>query len=79
MAAVSVILDDEDILHVAIDGLPSEYDSFSSAMRTCSDILIVEELNTLLNAKERAIKKRSGVFDATTMAMVANHQPQGFG
>ena len=79
LAALSVILDDEDLLHVALDGLPSKYDSFSSAIRTHSDVLIVEELNTLLNAEERAIKKRSSVFDATTMAMFANYQPQGFG
>ena len=74
-----VILDDKDLLHVALDGLPSEYDSFSFAIRTCSDVIIVEELNTLLNAEERAIKKRSGMFDATSMAMVANYQSQGFG
>ena len=29
LAAVSVVLDDEDLLHIAHDGLPSEYDSFS--------------------------------------------------
>ncbi|KAL0007712.1 hypothetical protein SO802_009214 [Lithocarpus litseifolius] len=79
LAAISVILDDEDLLHVALDGLSSEYDSFSSTIRTHSDVFTVEELNTLLNAKERAIKKRFGVFDGTTMAMVANYQPQGFG
>ena len=69
-----MILDDEELLHVALDGLPSEYDSFSSAIRTCSDVLSIEELNTLLNAEERAIKKRSGVVDVTSMAMVANYQ-----
>ena len=79
LAAVLVILDDEDLLHVALDGLQSEYDSFSSTIRTCNDVLIVEELNTLLNAEERAIKKRSGMFNATSMAMVANYQSQGFG
>ena len=69
-----MILDDEELLHVALDGLPSEYDSFSSAIRTRSDVLSIEELNTLLNAEERAIKKRSGVVDVTSMAMVANYQ-----
>lgn len=75
MAAVLVVLDDEELLHVALDGLPSKYDSFNSTIRTCSDVLIVEELNTLLNSKERAIRKRSGVFDTTTMAMATNYQP----
>ena len=78
MAVVSIILDDEELLHVALDGLPSEYASFSSAIRTRSDVLSVEELNTLLNAKERAIKKRFGFVDANTMAMAANFQSQGF-
>ena len=79
MAAVSVILDDEKLLHVALDGLPSEYASFSFSIRTRSDVLSVEELNTLLNAEERAIKKRSSFVDVNTMVMAANFQSQGFG
>ena len=39
----------------------------------------VEGLNTLLNAKERAIKKRSSILDPSSMAMAANYQSQGFG
>ena len=80
MAAVSIILDDEELLHVALDGLPSEYDSFSSAIRTRSDVLSVEELNTLLNVDERVIKKRSNGLVPPSMAMNANFQSrhQGF-
>ena len=59
LTVISVFLDDEELLHIALDGLPSEYDSFCSAIRTRSDILSVEELNTLLNVEERVIKKRS--------------------
>ena len=76
---MSVILDDEELLHEAFDGLPSEYASFRSAIRTRSDVLSVEELNIILNVEERAIKKRSGFVDVNTMAMVANFQSQGFG
>lgn len=65
------MLDDED-LHIAIDGLSSEYDLFSSAIRTHSDVLLVEELNTLLNAED--IKKRSGIIGAYSLTMVANFQ-----
>ena len=50
------MLNDEELLHIALDGLPSDYDSSNSAIR-----------------------KRSGVIDASTMAMVANYQPPGFG
>lgn len=78
LAVVSVFLDDEELLHIALDGLPSAFNSFSSAIRTRSDVLFVEELNTLLNAKERAIKKKSHVVDAATMATAANFQSQGF-
>ena len=80
LAAVSVILDDEELLHVALDGLPSEYDSFNFAIRTHSDVLSVEELNTLLNAEERVIKKRSNGLIPPSMAMNANFQSrhQGF-
>ena len=78
LAVVSVFLDDEELLHIALDGLPLAFNSFSSAIRTRSDVLSVEELNTLLNAKERAIKKKSHVVDAATMAMAANFQSPGF-
>ena len=80
MVVVSVFLDDEELLHIALDGLPSEYDSFSSAIRTRSDIFSVEELNTLLNAEERVIKKRiNNGSSSLTMAMNMNFQSQNYG
>ena len=74
LAAVSVFLDDEELLHIALDGLPSEYDSFSSAIRTRSDVLSIEELNILLNSEERVIKKRSkaNAIDPNSVAMAMN-------
>ena len=78
MAAVSVFVDDEELLHIILDGLPSEYDSFSSAIRTRSDVLSVEELNVLLNAEKRVIKKRSNTVDSASMAMAAKFHSQGF-
>ena len=69
-----MIVDDKERLHVALDSLPSKYDSFSSAIRTYSDFLSIEELNTLLIAKERTTKKGCSVIDASSMAMVANYQ-----
>nr|POE60327.1 hypothetical protein CFP56_17388 [Quercus suber] len=47
-----------------------------SAIRTRSDVLSVEELNTLLNAEERVIKKRSNGLVPPSMAMNANFQSQ---
>ena len=65
----SVFLDDEELLYIALDGLPSEYDSFSSTIRTRSDVFFVEELNTLLNAEERVIKKRSNNIPSPSMVI----------
>ena len=72
LVVASVFLDDEELLHIALDGLPSEYDSFSSAIRTQSDVSSVEDLNTLLNAEERVIKKRSNIVTPPSMAMNLN-------
>ena len=38
----------------------------------------MEELNALLNAEERVIKKRSNNVDSAFMAMAANFHSQGF-
>ena len=78
LPAVSVFLD-EELLHITIDGLPSKYDSFSSAIWTRSDVLSIEELNILLNAEERVIKKRSNVVDHNLVAMAMNFLSQGQG
>ena len=78
LAAVSVFVDDEKLLHIILDGLPSEYDSFSSAIRTRSDVFLVEELNVFLNAEERVIKKRSNTVDSASMAVAAKFHSQGF-
>ena len=69
LTVISVFLDDEELLHIALDGLPSEYDSFSSTIRTRSDVFFVEELNTLLNAEERVIKKRSNNIPSPSMVI----------
>ena len=82
LAVVSVFLDDEKLLYIVLDGFPSEYDSFSSAIKIHSDVLSIEKLNTLLNFEERVIKKRSkaNAIDPNSVAMAMNFQPhnQGF-
>ena len=78
LVVVSVFVDDEELLHIILDGFPSKYDSFSLAIRTRSDVLSVEELNALLNVEERVIKKRSNSVDLAFMAVVENFHSQGF-
>ena len=34
LGSVGVLIDDEELLHVVLKGLPQEYDAFCSAMRT---------------------------------------------
>uniref|UniRef100_A0A7N2LE27 Retrotransposon Copia-like N-terminal domain-containing protein n=1 Tax=Quercus lobata TaxID=97700 RepID=A0A7N2LE27_QUELO len=45
-------------LSPSILALTVEYDAFCSAIRSRSDVVTLEEMNTLLNAEERSIKKR---------------------
>ena len=73
-----MFVDDEELLHIILDGFPSKYDSFSLAIRTRSDVLSVEGLNALLNVEERVIKKRSNSVDLAFMAVVENFHSQGF-
>nr|XP_023877804.1 uncharacterized protein LOC111990246 [Quercus suber] len=81
LGAVAVCVDEEEQIHLALEALPPEYDAFYSAIRTRNDILTLEELNTLLNAEERSIKKRSthsDLRDSASFAMAANQFNQGF-
>ena len=79
--AVATCVDEEELIHLALEALLPEYDAFYSAIRTRNDILTLEELNTLLNVEERSIKKRSinsDLRDSTSLAMAVNQFSQGF-
>ena len=87
LGAVVVCVDEEELIHLVLKALPSEYDAFCFAIRTRNDILTLEESNTLLNAEERSIKKRSialDLRDSSSLAMAINqfhqfNQGQGRG
>ena len=87
LGAIVVFVDEEELIHLVLEALPSEYDAFYSAITTRNDILTLEESNTLLNAEERSIKKRSialDLKDSSSLAMVVNqfhqfNQGQGRG
>ena len=78
LGAVAVCVNEEELILLALEALPSEYDAFCSVIRTRNDVLTLEELNTLLNSEERSIKKRSDLRDSTSLAMAVNHFNQGF-
>ena len=52
LLAVGVIIDDEELLHITVKGLPREYNAFRSTIRTKSTLLFFDELFTLLNAEK---------------------------
>ena len=63
LSSVVVFIDKEELIHLVLEALPNEYGAFCFAIRTRNDVVTIEELNTLLNAEERAIKKKSETTD----------------
>lgn len=78
LGVVVVCVDEEELIHLALEALPSEYDVFCLAIRTRNYVLNLEELNTLLNAKERSIKKMSDLRDTSSFAMTVIQFNQSF-
>nr|POE68530.1 hypothetical protein CFP56_47928 [Quercus suber] len=81
LGVVAVCVDEEELIHLALEALPSEFDAFCSAIRTRNNVLTIKELNTLLNADERLIKKRSNhavLRDSASFAMATNQFNQNF-
>ncbi|KAL0008422.1 hypothetical protein SO802_009924 [Lithocarpus litseifolius] len=70
LLAVGVIMDDEELLHIAIKGLLKEYNAFISAIRTRSTQLSFDELSTMLNAEEESLHEGLEVKD-TIFALAA--------
>jgi len=73
--AVGVFLDDEELLHVAIKGLPIELSAFRSAIRTRSTKLSFDELVTLLNAEKESLNEEMEIKDSI-VAMAVNTTPR---
>ena len=73
--AVGILLDDEELLHVAIKGLPKEFSAFRSAIRTRSAKLSFDELITLLNAEEESLNEGMEIKDST-FVMSVNTTPR---
>ena len=75
LLAVGVIVDDEELLHITLKGLPKEYHAFKSAIRTRSTLLSFDELSTMLNVEEESLNEGSDVKD-TIFAMAATAPPK---
>jgi hypothetical protein len=74
LGSVGVNIDDEDLLHVVLKGLPADYDPFCSAMRTRERVICCEELHVLLTSEEESKKNaRHTSSDIPHMAMAATN------
>ena len=73
-------MDDEELLHIAIKGLPKEFNAFRSAIRIERTQLGFDELSTLLNAEEESLNEGLEVKDSIfAVATSANWKSNGNG
>ena len=56
---IGVFIDNEELLHIILKGLPKEYAPFASAIRTRDDILSLERLSVLLQTEEQSMREES--------------------
>jgi hypothetical protein len=59
LEAVGVFIEDEELLHIVLDGLPTEFYPFCSAMRTRNEPISFEELHVLMLAEEKSLNKNT--------------------
>ncbi|KAK9995438.1 hypothetical protein SO802_020124 [Lithocarpus litseifolius] len=76
LLAVEVFLDDKELLHIAIKGLPKECNTFRSTIRTRSTQISFDELATMLNAEEESLNEGLEIKDPT-FAMVSYNRGRG--
>ena len=78
LSVVGVQIDDEEMLHMVLKGLPKEYSSFNLAIRTRDDSLTFEKLSVLLQTEEISINESSEINFALAM-FVSNTNRQNNG
>uniref|UniRef100_A0A2N9H1V0 Integrase catalytic domain-containing protein n=1 Tax=Fagus sylvatica TaxID=28930 RepID=A0A2N9H1V0_FAGSY len=78
LSAVGVQIDDEEMLHMVLKGLPKDYSSFNSAIRTRDDSLTFEKLSVLLQTEELSINESSELNSSLAMFVSnTNRQTNG--
>ncbi len=76
LAAVGTLVDDQDLLHIVLKGLPFEIKSFSSTMLTKNESVPFEELHVLMITQEKLLKSsQANSKENSIMAMAANTAP----
>uniref|UniRef100_A0A2N9IXK6 Retrotransposon Copia-like N-terminal domain-containing protein n=1 Tax=Fagus sylvatica TaxID=28930 RepID=A0A2N9IXK6_FAGSY len=77
LSAVGVLVENEELLHMILKGLPKEFAPFASAIRTRDDSISFEKLSVLLQTEEQSMAVASESFSNSALAMfVSNgHKP----
>ena len=73
LSAVGVLIDNEELLHIILKGLPKEYAPFASAIKTRDGILSLERLSVLLQTEEQSMKEESDPFLNSVLAMFVSN------
>uniref|UniRef100_A0A2N9FZ66 Reverse transcriptase Ty1/copia-type domain-containing protein n=1 Tax=Fagus sylvatica TaxID=28930 RepID=A0A2N9FZ66_FAGSY len=73
LVAVGTLIDNEELLHIILKGLPREYGLFCSAIRTRNEPVTFEEIMVLLQTEEHSASESSDSGkDLHPMAMFAS-------
>lgn len=75
---VSILVDNDDLVIFTLNGLPSEYSTFKTSMRTRSLPISFEELHVLVTEETALDKqhKRDEIFSSPTALLARNFQPR---
>uniref|UniRef100_A0A2N9EJB2 CCHC-type domain-containing protein n=1 Tax=Fagus sylvatica TaxID=28930 RepID=A0A2N9EJB2_FAGSY len=78
LIAVGTLIDNEEMLHIILKGLPKEYGPFCSAIRTRNEPVSFEEIMVLLQTEEQSIAE---VVDSSKdmHSMAMNNSQRGRG
>ena len=63
LLAVGVVIDDEELLHITLKGLPKDFNAFRSTIRTRNTKLSFDELSTMLNAEKEFLNERLDIVE----------------
>ena len=78
LLAIGVAVDDEELLHITLRGLPKDFNAFRSTIQTRSTKLSFDELSTMLNAEEESLTEGLDTKDSIfAMAAIATPKPSG--
>ena len=76
LVAVGILIDNEELLHIILKGLPREYGPFCSAIRTRNEPVSFEEIMVLLQTEELSLVDCSdSAKDLQAMALFASAAP----